>query len=129
MRALVFLVAIVVFAAACGSADPAHTPLAFGIGGGNMIPYRVTIQPNGVVRRSGSIKLRRTHLPGSTVRRLRSEIGRAGLRSRDCKGTLPDVGSQYIRVGSRTWTVHGGCEKPFQRAWSDLAHAVGLQLG
>lgn len=115
--------------AACGSADPAHTPLAFGIGGGNMVPYRVTIQPNGVVRADGSVRPRRRHLPVTTVLRLRNEVLQAHLTSRDCKGTLPDVGTQYIRVGSRTWRLHGRCEQRFERVWSDLAHAVGLQIG
>jgi hypothetical protein len=129
VRPLVLLLALVVAAAACGSADPAHTPLAFGVGGGNMVPYQVTIQPNGFVRHSGSITLRRRHLAGATVRRLRSEIQSAGLRSRNCTGTLPDVGSTFIRVGKQTWTVHGACDPKFTRVWKSLAHAVGLRIG
>lgn len=129
MRPLVLLLALVALAAACGSSDPAHTPLAFGLGGGNMLPYRVTIQPNGVVRHSGPATLGRTHLPGATVRRLRSRIESAGLRSRNCRETLPDVGSQFIRVGTRTWTVHGACDPRFTRVWTSLARAVGLRAG
>jgi hypothetical protein len=129
MRLLIFLVPLLLAGAACGASDPAHTPLVFGVGGGNMVPYRVTIQPNGVVRATGSVHPRRRHLPVSTVQRLRNEVLQAHLTSRDCQGTLPDVGRQYIRAGSRTWTVHGGCEKRFARAWGDLARAVGLALG
>ena len=130
MPRIVFLLAVIAAAAACGSSSAAtHTPIVFGVVGGNMLPYRVTIQPNGVVRHSGSVTVRRTQLPGTTVTQLRSRIERAHLSSRECQGVLPDVGSQFIRIGTRTVTVHGTCEPRFTRVWTALAHAVGLRVG
>jgi hypothetical protein len=129
VRPLLLLLALVSVVAACGSADPAHTPLAFGVRGGNLLPWRVTIQPNGIVRRTGPMRIGRTHLPGAAVRRLRTQIEGARLRSRNCQGTLPDIGSRFIRVGARTWTVHGACDARFTRVWNSLARAAGLGVG
>src|SRR5579862_6293580 len=129
MGRLVLLLATVGAAVATGSGDPAHAPIVFGLGGGNMVPYQVTIQPNGVVRRSGSASARRSRLPAATVGQLRTRIEQAHLSSRECPGTLPDVGSQYIRVCGRTVRLHGACEPRFTRVWDALAHAVGLRVG
>ncbi|HZD87555.1 MAG TPA: hypothetical protein VE088_06075 [Gaiellaceae bacterium] len=129
MRPLVLLAAIGAVVCACGSTAAAHTPIVFGVSGGNMLPYRVSIQPNGTVRARGSVKLRHRQLPAATVRRLRREVQQAGLSSRRCAGVLPDVGEQFIRVGGRTWTVHGACEKRFERVWQKLTDAVGLGIG
>jgi hypothetical protein len=112
--------------AACGSAAVAHTPIVFGITGGNIAPYRVSIQPNGSVRGSGSQASLRRQIPPSRVRQLTNEIQQASLASRSCAGSVPDVASQYIRVGGRTVTVHGGCEAQFRQVWGDLLQAVGL---
>lgn len=128
MGRLLFLIALGLAAAASGSSASVHTPIVFGLGGGNMVPYQVTIQPNGVVRHDGSVHVGRTHLPATTVRRLRSEIASAHLSTRECPGVLPDVGSEYIRVGGRTVRVHGSCEPSFTRVWNSLARAVGLKL-
>lgn len=127
---IVFLLAVIVAAAACGSSSAAtHTPIVFGVVGGNLLPYHVTIEPSGVVRHSGPTTVRRTHLPGTAVARLRSQVESAHLGSRQCQGTLPDFGSQFIRIGTRTVTVHGTCEPRFTRVWTALAHAVGLRVG
>lgn len=129
MRRPACLLAIVAAASACASSAAAHTPIVFGLGGGNMLPYSVTIQPNGVVRHGGSVRVRRAHLPGRTVRQLRAEVEQAHLRSRQCSGVLPDIGSQFVRLGSRTVRVHGTCEPRFTRVWNALAHAVGVRPG
>ena len=111
----------------CGSSAAGRPPIVFGITGGNIAPYRVSIQPNGTVRVRGSLQVRRRQVPAATVRRLRREVQGSNLRSRRCAGTLPDVGSQFIRVGSRTVTVHGGCDPRFAGVWNDLGQAVGLR--
>jgi hypothetical protein len=121
---VVGLIGIVAMLPACGSSSVAHDPIVFGIAGGNIAPYRISIQPNGSVRGAVNRQI------GSTrVRRLRNEIAQAHLTSHTCAGVLPDVASRYIRVGARTVTVHGGCEASFNRVWSDLSQAVRIRAG
>jgi len=124
-------IAVILFAlSACGASAARHRPpLVFGVTGGNMVPYQVTIRPNGTVRTRGSFHARHRHLAASKVVRLRRDVQRAHLKTRQCAGVLPDIGLRFIRLGSRTWTVHGVCEKRFERVWNELAQAVGLSLG
>ena len=121
--------AVVVLAAVtgCGASKAASGPIAFGIVGGNVIPYRVTIEPSGHVRLTGSSRTVRRRIAPARVRGLRREIQSARLASRRCPGVLPDVAGQYVRVGGRTVTVHGDCEAGFRRVWSDLTQAVALR--
>ncbi len=126
MRRVVVLAAIAATLAGCGSGVPRHTPIVFGITGGNIAPYRVSIQPNGSVRARG--RTVRAQIPPARVRALRREIQQAHLSSRRCAGALPDVASRYIRIGRRTITVHGSCEPGFYRVWNDLAQALNLLL-
>jgi hypothetical protein len=115
--------------AACGStAATGQTPIVFGITGGNIAPYRVSIQPTGSVRDSSQRSPRR-QIPVARVRGLRTEIQQAHLANRHCAGVLPDIASRYIRVGGRTATVHGTCEPGFERVWNDLVRAVGRATG
>lgn len=125
------LLACLVLAAitACGASAAAPTPIVFGVAGGNIVPWRVTIEPNGAVRIHGSMTVKHRQIATATVRELRREVEAANLKSRECGGTLPDVGADYIRAGARTVTVHGSCEPRFNRVWNDLARAVGLRLG
>jgi hypothetical protein len=124
VRRVVVVAAIAAALAGCGSSSTAQGPLVFGITGGSMVGYNVSIQPNGGVRGAS-----RRQIPAAQVRRLRQEIQQAHLTSRQCAGALPDFASQYIRVGPRTVTVHGDCEPSFVRVWNDLAQAVGLRAG
>ena len=119
----------VLFAAAtaCGAGAAVDTPIVFGLSGGNMAGYHVTIQPDGSVRlRGGSWKIRR-QIQARQVSRLRTEIRNAHLTSRICAGSLPDFASEFIRLDGRTFTVRGGCEQRFQRVFGDLKSAVGLR--
>jgi len=126
VRRVVVLGSIVASLAACGSTAAGHTPIVFGITGGNIAPYRVSIEPNGSVRAGGSRPSPRRQISPARVRQLRLEIERADLASRRCAGALPDIASKYIRFGGRTYVVHGGCEKRFQLVWRDLQRAVGI---
>jgi hypothetical protein len=112
---------------ACGATTTAHTPtpIAFGVTGGNVVGYRVSIQSNGSVRSTGSARAIPRQIAAARLRQLRDEIEHAHLMSRSCPGALPDLARQYIRVGRRTITVHGDCEPAFQRVWNDLGRAVG----
>jgi hypothetical protein len=103
--------------------------IAFGVGGGNIVPYRVMIEPTGVIRASGMRPRRHALSPdlaGSLSRRVRNDFA-AGVKSRQCLGTNPDIASEFIRAEGRTVTVHGKCEPRFQRLWNTLARAVGIR--
>ncbi|MGZ4418643.1 MAG: hypothetical protein ACXVRV_10760 [Gaiellaceae bacterium] len=126
MRRVFVLASIAALLAACGSTTAGHTPIVFGITGGNIAPYRVSIEPNGSVRARGSHATHRQQISPARVRQLRLEIERADLASRRCAGALPDIAGRYIRFGGRMYVVHGGCEARFQRVWLDLVRAVGI---
>jgi|SRR5579862_8683899 len=136
MRKTVLLAAIIVGLAACGSSAASTRAtsmrIAFGVGGGNIVPYQVTIEPTGRVRVIGSIRPKRRRVSRAKVASL-SRLARhafaSGLSSRLCAGTNPDVGSDFIRAAGRTVRVHGGCEPRFTKLWDTLAQAVGLRFG
>jgi hypothetical protein len=127
---LLFLAVLFAATAACGAGAAGaavDTPIVFGLTGGNLAGYRVTIQSDGSVRlRGGQSKVRRQIQP-SQVQRLRTEIRNAHLTSRICAGSLPDFASKFIQLDGRTFTVRGGCEPRFQRVFGDLRSAVGLR--
>jgi hypothetical protein len=129
VRRGVVLVAVTASLAACGSTAAVQEPIVFGITGGNIVPYRVSIQPNGSVRAAGTHANPRRRISPARVRVLRLRIERADLASRSCPGVLPDIARRYIRYGGRTVTVHGTCEPGFERVWSDLTRAVGRPTG
>jgi hypothetical protein len=130
VRRIAVLAASAAALSACGSSAAATKPLriVFGLGGGNMVPYQVTIEPTGRVEAAGSIRPTRHRLSQARVASLWSLVRQElpGLKSRLCPGTNPDVGSDYIRSLGRTVRVHGSCEPRFSRLWSTLARAVGL---
>jgi hypothetical protein len=99
--------------------------ITFGIGGGNVVPYRVMIEPTGVIRASGMRPQRQAlsrNLVAAISRRVRNDF-LAGVKSRQCRGTNPDIASEFIRAEGRTVRVHGACEPRFQRLWKTLARA------
>ena len=101
--------------------------ITFGIGGGNIVPYRVMIEPTGVIRASGMRPQRQAlshNVVASLSRRVRNDFS-AGVKSRQCRGTNPDIASHFIRAQGWTVRVHGTCEPRFQRLWNTLARAVG----
>ena len=112
--------------AACGASAGGSVPIVFGITGGNLVPYRVTIQPNGSIRASRGWSVRKEILPRQ-ARRLRTEITNAHLTTRMCAGALPDFATNYIQFGGRTFKLHGRCEPRFSRVFGDLVVAVKLR--
>jgi hypothetical protein len=127
VRRIVGLAAIATALTACGAGAGARGPIMFGITGGNLAPYGVTIQPTGTIEIRASVGDHpRRQLSPARVRQLADEIQQAHLASRTCSGVLPDVASRYIRIGGHTVTVHGSCEPGFRRVWSDLARAVSF---
>jgi hypothetical protein len=123
---LAVVLVLVGAAAGCGGSAAGGGPVVFGITGGNVMPYRVTVQPNGRVRRTGSSPALRRRIAPARVRKLRHDTRAARLTSRRCVGVLPDVAARYVRAGGRTFTVHGGCEPRFERVWRELMQAVAV---
>lgn len=111
------------------TAKPNAQPIEFGMRGGNIVPFSVVIRPDGSVRATGSMKAGNHRIDPATVRRLRTEIADAHLVGRRCTGVVPDIGSRFIRVGNRTVTVHGSCNRRFERSWTALMSAVIFRLG
>jgi hypothetical protein len=127
VRKVVVLAAIATGLTGCGASGATdHKPIQFGITGGNMVPYRVSIQPNGNVLTTGSGLTSRRNITSARVRSLQREIQQAHLASRRCAGVLPDVAGRYIRLGGRMVTVQGTCDQGFERVWNDLVRDVAL---
>ncbi|MGH3009818.1 MAG: hypothetical protein ACRDLM_10505 [Gaiellaceae bacterium] len=132
MRRLIVLAVLSLGLAACGSSGapkPAHgTQIEFGIEGGNIAPFDITISPTGKITELGNARITKRHLPSATEASLSSAVQSsfAGLSSRQCKGTLPDVGARFIRAEGKTVTVHGSCETGFEQLWGKLTAAVGF---
>jgi hypothetical protein len=134
MRRIIAAAALLSGVCACGSSAASTPPhrIVFGVGGGNMVPFQVTIEPTGRVRSSGPLAPKIRHLSHAKVvslSRLVREDFASGLKSRLCPGTNPDVGSDFIQAYGRTVRVHGSCEPRFHRLWDTLARAVGLRVG
>ncbi|HJQ48929.1 MAG TPA: hypothetical protein VJ838_00235 [Gaiellaceae bacterium] len=134
MRRIIVLAALLGAVCACGSSAASTTPhrIAFGVGGGNLVPYQVTIEPTGRVQSSGDVKPKIRQLSHAKVvtlsRLVRADLA-AGMRTRLCPGTNPDIASEFIHAYGRTVRVHGSCEPRFHRLWDTLAQAVGLRVG
>jgi hypothetical protein len=126
MRPALLLLAVVLAAAvaACGASAAGRTPIVFGVTGGNVIGYRVTIQPNGSVRVRGSRRTVRRQIRPARVRQLRREIQHANLATSTCVGSLPDFATRFIRLGDRQFAVRGECEVPFNHVFNDLEKTV-----
>ncbi len=116
------------FAPAAGATQP--TGFAFGRAGGNIRPYTVSIANSGVVRRSGTVRVGRTHVIAQqlvSLNRIATEVSFTMLpASTNCKGTLPDIAATFIRIGARTVRVHGGCVPRYQRLLKALQASVRL---
>lgn len=128
---IAFLAALLAGLSACGGASASTRParIAFGIDGGNIVPYHFTIEPTGVIRTSGPRQPKQpavSRTKAASLSRLVRTYFSHGVKSRQCRGTNPDIASHFIRVDGRTVTIHGTCEPRFQRLWSSLARAVGI---
>jgi hypothetical protein len=131
MRRIIVLAALVAALCACGASAASTRPqrIVFGMAGGNMFPWQVTIEPTGRVHASGDVRPKRRRLSHAKVvslSRLVRQGFASGLKSRLCPGTLPDISSDFIHAAGRTVRVHGGCEPRFHRLWNTLASAVGI---
>lgn len=125
-------VALAVVAGAGAATVPAQG-FAFGRVGGNIIPFTVTISAGGRVRSQGPVRIGRHTLTHAQLVALAAVAARAHFSTlpptTECPGTLPDVASTFVRVGTRTVRVHGGCVPRYTRVWNALNAAVKLTYG
>ena len=74
---------------------------------------------------AGRTKLTRAQLAGLT--KIASDVRFTTLpKTTNCAGTLPDVASTFVRVGTRTVRVHGECVPRYAKVWRALTAAVQL---
>jgi hypothetical protein len=80
MRRIIVLAALLGGVCACGSSAASTTPhrIVFGVAGGNLVPYQVTIEPTGRVRSSGPLRPRVRQLSHAKVLSL-SRLVRTGF--------------------------------------------------
>ena len=133
MRRAVPLVFLFVAAAAAGTFATAAvkpTGFAFGRTGGNIRPYTVTIANSGVVHTSGAVTVRRKLLTSAqlaTLNRIATETNFILLpKATNCRGTLPDVATAFIRVGPSVVRVHGACLPRYRRLLEALEASVRI---
>lgn len=126
------LPALVVLALALPSSvgAAAQRGFAFGITGGNIIPFSVSITNDGAVQTTGPVTVGRKHLSRLQIAALNRMAALNGFSSLPrltaCPGTLPDVAATFVRVGPRRVQVHGRCMPAFERVYNALVHAVKL---
>jgi hypothetical protein len=132
LRRVVPAFLLLVLAAGVVPASSAVQPTGFAFGrlGGNIRPYTVTIANSGIVRTSGAVEVGRrklTPLQLGGLNRIATETNFVALpKATNCRGTLPDVATTYIRVGARTVRVHGACVPRYQRLLKALQTSVRI---
>ena len=112
-----------------------QTVFTFGIQGGNIRPWSVTISDTGAVSSTGSITVRTQSLAEArdTLNGLlkladaENFFAQPGLTQ--CSGTLPDVAARWIRIQASGDTkkdaVHGTCNAAFNQIYAVLTASVG----
>ena len=123
---LVALLAVIGALPAAGAVQP--TGFAFGRLGGSIRPYTVTIGNSGAVHATGAVMVSRTHV---TVEQIVA-LNRVATETRftvlplktNCRSSLPDVATTYVRVGAHTVRVHGDCMVRYQRMLRALIASV-----
>ena len=127
------LVSTVALAAASSSSKAVSASFAFGLRGGNVVPFTATISRTGQVTvTQGGKRSRRPRLSVAAVRGLftlaRAERFFALPKEIDCSGVLPDVAAEFVRVRTagrtRTVTERGSCSRRFEELYAVLAAAV-----
>ena len=106
----------------------AQAGFAFGRTGGNIMPFSIAIAPGGHVTATGPAPQHATTVSTLRLTNLNRAVVDAKFQTLPtttlCPGTLPDIATQYIRVGHRTVRVHGACVARFNRLWAALNRAV-----
>ncbi len=108
---------------------PPVPAISFGRGGGNILPYTVTISATGHVTAVG-VTAHKTVLLAATVKALLRLAATERFSSQPsltlCPSTLPDFASPWIRIGTHRVAVRGSCRPGFSRLYAALTRAVAL---
>ena len=133
---------------ACKTTSPRHRAhilatntsqpvITFGITGGNIQPWSVSLDGDGSVSATGWMKVRNHTLvdPASTLTglfKLADADSFFSLPTRtNCSGVLPDIATRYIWLNSRTGShqvaVRGGCSSRFNQLYAALENTVDIQ--
>jgi hypothetical protein len=137
-RVALVAVALALVVPAAGTARPAAQPVfSFGRIAGNIIPFTVSIQPDGSVTRSGPVELSNPNVHVSKARRLAllALARRKGFwslpRRTLCRDALPDVASIFVTIHSgirtKTVAVRGDCNSKFTSVYDALATAATVK--
>jgi hypothetical protein len=106
----------------------AQTGFAFGRTDGNIMPFTISIATSGRVTATGAAPAHATTISKLRLANLNRAVLDAGFQTMplvtSCRGTLPDIATQVIRVGGRTVRVHGGCVVRFNGLWTALNRAA-----
>jgi hypothetical protein len=129
-RALLFVVLLALAGSLSGADAASLTGFAFGRLGGNIRPFHITIANSGAVRTFGSVTVGRkriTRVQLVALNRIATETSFTMMKATtNCRGSLPDVATAYVRVGALTVRVHGGCVPGFQRMLKALETYVQM---
>ena len=128
MRRLVLLSVLALGVAGCGGSGASNTlEIQFGISGGNIAGWSVTISPSGRVTAINKVLLQPNQLSSAQAAQLSKDVRAAmpSLEDAQCGGTFPDEADQFIEADGKKWTVRGTCEASFTNLFNELATAVG----
>lgn len=131
VRRLTLLAVLVLGLAACGGSGVPKDALKikFGRLGGLIVPYAITIAPDGKVTAAGNPPVKPpTSLTSAQVGKLsglvRDGIGK--LKSLQCAHALPDEATYFITALGKTVSVHGTCKPDFTKLLDALTNELGL---
>lgn len=133
----VFAALVLLAFPAGGAARTSGQPLfEFGRSGGNIEPFSVQIQSNGMIDHTGPVRFAK---PGTRLSQARLAALLRYARTQRfwslpprtfCGDSLPDFASLYVTISSagktRTVSVRGGCKPRFSRIYRALASAANV---
>ena len=110
--------------------------ISFGIEGGNIRPWSVTVNYNGSIVGNDYRKPTNTHLydPKNSMNGLQKLAGAEGFvampATQQCARVLPDVAARFVTIATATGThkvsVRGLCNTQFNELWAVLASTAGF---
>ena len=132
MRRLILIAVLALGLAACGGGSgPSKDTLQikFGRTGGMIMPYTITIAPDGTVTAEGNPpntppKSITSEQDEDLSRQVRAEIGK--LTTLQCAHTFPDEATNFITALGKTVAVRGTCETGFNKLFNALNNALHL---
>ena len=134
-RGVLFAALVLLAFPAGGAARTSRQPLfEFGRSGGNIEPFSVQIQSDGMIDHTGPVRFAK---PGTRLSQARLAALLHYAQTQHfwslppqtlCKDSLPDFASLYVTISTarntRTVSVRGGCKPSFTRIYRALASAA-----